>query len=118
MALIFMDGFDKYGGVNSNATSVQTLLQQEWTTAGNQWQVTAPLSATGNAIITANQSMALAKTLAASYGRLIGGFRFNTAVNASAGTMGILLTDAGTSQCCVSVNASTGGTISVRNGSI
>jgi hypothetical protein len=113
MALVFMDGFDKYGGVNSNATVVQALLQQgEWTSVTTNLGISAGLSATGYSLNFVTQNNAAAKTLAASYNRLIGGFRFNSNLGNPGG---IQLNDAGTGQVSVVVNAATG-TISVKNG--
>jgi hypothetical protein len=112
MALLFMDGFDKYGPVNSNTTATAALLLQEWTTASGA-SIVAPLSATGQAVnwvLTGS----VVKTLAASYSRLIGGMRFSSSLVTS--TAGVLFTDAGSSQASISIN--TAGTISVRNGSI
>lgn len=114
MALLFMDGFDKYGGVNPNATTVQALLQAgEWTTAGAQLNIAAPLSATGNALAIISQNVNVTKTLAASYGRLIGGFRFSSNL---VGVAGIQFGDAGAAQASIGIN--TTGNIIVRNAAI
>lgn len=108
MALLFLDGFDKYGGANTNTTSVTALMAGEWTTVNGT--IVAPLSAVGQAIsITANNSCT--KTLATNYGRIIGGFRFSGSLVAAAG---ITFQDAGTAQCGVSIN--TTGTISIKTG--
>ena len=114
MALIFCDGFDKYGGVNTNATNVSALMQQgEWTAVSTSVNSTivAGLSSTGFAYSTA-QSVTSSKTLAASYARLIGGVRFSSTLGSVAG--GIQFYDAGTAQCAITFNSA--GTFSVRNG--
>jgi hypothetical protein len=109
MALLFMDGFDKYGPANSNSTSVAALMAGEWTTITTA-NIGAPLSATGQALQCAANSSGATKTLSASYGRIIGGVRFNSSLG---GVSGIQFLDAGTAQCSISI-ASTG-TISIRN---
>jgi hypothetical protein len=114
MALLFMCGFDAYGPANSNSTTVAALLTAgEWTTNAVAVTIVAPLSSAGYALsfATSNASLQLTKTLAASYGRLIGGFRFSSNV---AGFFGISFTDGGSAQASIVVNS--GGTISVRNG--
>jgi len=110
MALLHMDGFDRYGPVNSAASSY---LTQEYTTAGAGAAIVAGLSATGSAINFASSTSPITKTLTANYARLIGGFRFAHAL--TGGNGGIVFLDAGTAQASVTVNISTG-TISVRSG--
>lgn len=114
MALLFMDGFDKYGGANTNNSAVQALLQAgEWTAAGLQLNIAAPLSATGNALAIISQNNSVSKTLAASYGRLIGGFRFSSTL---LGVAGIQFNDAGSAQASIGINAA--GNVIVRNAAI
>src|SRR5580765_23810 len=115
MALIFMEGFDKYGGVNSNSAGVVALLTAgEWTSASAAGaQLVAPLSATGNALAVFQQNNNISKTLSASYGRLIGGFRFSSNLG---GFAGIGFFDGGSAQASVVVTA--GGVFSVRNGAL
>lgn len=114
MALLLVEGFDKYGPVNSVSANVITLLTQgEWTSViGSAHTIAAPLSATGYTLNLGINS-SLAKTLSASYGRLIGGFRFNSNLG---NTAGIAFQDAGTDQAAVTINST--GAISVRNGSV
>jgi len=117
MALLFMDGFDKYGGVNSNGTSVTALLTQgEWTSAASgTFNIVAGLSSTGYALSLGTAALAnISKTLPANYGRLIGGIRLS-AINLTANS-GIQFSDAGTNQCGICLTASTG-TFSVKTGS-
>src|SRR5215472_3464026 len=114
MALLFVDGFDKYGGVNTNGNAVSFLMQQgEWTAVSTSVNSTivAGLSSTGFAYSTA-QSVTTSKTLAASYARLIGGVRFSSTLGSAVG--GIQFYDAGTAQCSITFNSA--GTFSVRNG--
>lgn len=118
MALILLEGWDKFGGANANAAGVAAMLTAgEWTTANTgNLTVVAPLSATGQALqINYNAGTAmLAKTLPASYARLIGGVRFNVSI-LSTNNSGIAFTDAGTNQCSITINFATA-TISLRNG--
>jgi hypothetical protein len=116
MAALFLEGFDKYGPVNSNGVGVQTLLQSgDWTAATNNWSIVAGLSVTGQAIqASMNAANMLVRPLGANYPRLIGGCRFASNL---AGTFnaGIIFVDGGVAnQCSITVN--TTGTISLRNG--
>lgn len=118
MALIFMDGFDKYGGVNSNSTSVAALLTAgEWTsTFGSSLAIVAGLSATGYALaLSTNHS--ISKTLGVNYSRLVGGCRISPTTAGTSSGSGVSFFDAGTAQCSVTINGSTL-TISVRTGAI
>ena len=50
MALLFLDGMDKYGPLNTNSTAVAALLTAgEWTSASATLTLVAGLSATGYA---------------------------------------------------------------------
>ena len=112
MALLFIDGFDKYGGANTNTTSVAALMAGEWTTTTNA-TIVGPLSATGQGLQNSTtNSLVLAKTLATNYGRIIGGFRFSSTL---AGNQGIQFVDNVTAQCGIQITASTG-IINFRNG--
>jgi hypothetical protein len=114
MALIAIEGFDKYGGINSlDANVVALLTMGEWTSAGgSQHQIVAPLSSTGFALQLGNGS-SITKTLPANYSRLIGGLRFSSALSANGG---LSFLDAGTAQASVTVNSA--GTFSVRTGAL
>jgi hypothetical protein len=109
MSLLFMDGFDKYGPLNTNATSVTALMAGEWTTI-TIITIVAPLSATGQAILLGSGG-SLAKTLPASYGRIIGGIRFNSTLG---GNVGIQFLDGASNQCGIQIP--TTGLITLRNG--
>jgi len=112
MALVFMDGFDKYGPGNTG-NSLPTLMAGEWNSVSSVTIVTG-LSAVGYAITIQSANVPLSKNLTANYPRLIGGFRF--ANNLISGfNAGISFLDAGTAQCSLTIN-STIGTISLRNG--
>lgn len=101
MATIFTEGFDKYGpicdtiaGANGNTKDVSELLTQKaWTTVGSGiatsvLTIVPGLSETGFAMAIVSQFGGfLSKTLAASYGRIIGGCRFQTDLQASSGVM-------------------------------
>jgi hypothetical protein len=115
MALLLLEGFDKYGGVNSNPTSIQALMQAgEWGAANGT--IVAPLSTTGQAFSAGAANFPLSKTFPANYSRLIGGFRFSSNFS-SAFNAGFGFFDAGTSQCSITFNT-TLGTISIRNGGV
>lgn len=111
MATVFIDGFDKYGGVGNG-----TFLSQEWTSVGNTTRATivAALSATGFAFQSdAANGGTISKTLPSNYSRLIGGFRFKPTVGTNTVPM-IIFQDVGTSQCSINLNAA--GQIEFRNG--
>jgi len=112
VALIAMEGWDKYGAANSNSSAVAALLTAgEWTsTVGSALQIGAPLSATGQAFVSGS-SGSITKTLTANYARLIGGVRFSSTLVAQAG---IQFYDAGSAQAGICFNSN--GTIAVRNG--
>ena len=114
MALIFCEGFDKYGPANTNSTSVVALLTAgEWTTAtGSTFNVVAPLSSTGQAINLSGSTGNMAKTLPANYARLIGGIRFSATLTAQA--LPMQLRDGATAQCSICVE--TTGVINLRTG--
>ena len=111
MALLFLDGFDKYGPANSNSTAVAALLTAgEWTTAtGGAQQILAPLSATGQALLI-GVSGTVTKTIP-TVGRIIGGMRFSSSLGNAAG---VQFYDGASQQCGIIIN--TTGTIQLRNG--
>lgn len=114
MAVLFVEGFDKYGPAGQATPAVPTLLTaSEWTSATNAtYAIAAGLSAGGQALqIPGNGQMT--KTLAASYGRLIGGVRFSVVL--SLAPVALQIQDAGTAQCSIVWNSA--GTIALRNGS-
>lgn len=114
MALIFLDGFDKYGPANSNSTAVQALLQAgEWTVAGSSNSIVAGLSTTGYALsITTGGTPSKRSLISGNTPRLIGGVRFSHQLNSS---NGIQFLDNVTNQAGIQFNST--GTFSVRNGS-
>jgi len=118
VACIFLESFDKYGGVNSNATSVVAMLTAgEWTSGSStSAAIVAGLSATGQALsATLSSAQPFVKSLGASYARLIGGVRFATNLVGSFNA-GVSFADSGTQQC--SIVATPAGTISLRNGAV
>jgi hypothetical protein len=110
MALIFMDGFDKYGPVNFNPS---TYLSAEYTTVSGVSQILAGLSSSGSALNFTGNNATVTKSLGANYSRLIGGMRFSSSLAGANG--GITFFDAATAQASISIN-STSGTIKVTNG--
>jgi hypothetical protein len=109
MALIFLDGFDKYGDTNSNAATMTTLMAGEWTTITNA-NIAAGLSVTGQAVTAGASGLTLTKTITAA-GRIIGGVRFRATL---ATAVGIQFLDGASNQCGIGI--ATTGTISLRNG--
>ena len=114
MALIFCDGFDKYGGTNVSTNNVAALLAAgEWTSVtGTALSVVAGLSATGYALQIGTGAGTVSKTLPASYGRLIGGMRF--AHTFGSNVAGVQFLDGASNQAGFSLNIT--GTVSMRNG--
>jgi hypothetical protein len=109
MALLFCEGFDKYGGANSYGAGVSALLTAgEWNSTSASPAIVAPLSQTGQALSLGT----ITKTLPGAYGRLIGGLRFNSPLGTV--NLGLQFLDGGSSQAAVQIN--TTGTVSVRNG--
>lgn len=109
MALLFIEGWDKYGLANSGTTLSGLLTAGEWNTNTATAVIVAGLSAPGQAVNLTNGL--LTKTLPANYGRLIGGFRFASSL---AAIVGITFLDGATAQAGISIN--TAGTISIKNG--
>jgi hypothetical protein len=111
MALIFMDGFDKYGGLNSNAGYASLLMTAgEWNSSGNLCTIVAGLSSPGFAMQPGGTGT-LTKVLPTNYNRLIGGIRISSAFT---GTCGVYFLDGGTVQCCISIAS----TVTFRNGTV
>ena len=110
MALIAMDGFDKYGAANSNSTAVAALLTAgEWTSASSATvQIVAPLSATGQALLVGSGGT-VTKTIP-TVGRTLGGMRFSSSL---ANVAGVQFLDGASNQCGICINVA--GTIAVRN---
>ena len=122
MAVLFTDGFDRYGPTNTNDPQVRALLVTDWssipTGAFGTFNVIAGLSSAGyaiNIVGAAGGGATISKTLPGNYARLIGGVRFSC--NLGAVNAGVLFYDASTIQSCVTINATTG-TISVRTGGL
>jgi hypothetical protein len=113
MAAIFIEGFDKYGGVNSNSPGVIALLTVgEWTSVSAlTMNLVAGLSSTGFALNMLG-SGSLAKTLPANYARVISGVRVSSTFAAVAVAMG--LRDGVTPQCTLTIE--TTGVINLRSG--
>jgi hypothetical protein len=113
MALLLIEGFDKYGPANSNGTIVNALLTAgEWTTAtGSGNSIVAPLSVTGGALQLNATSCAVTKTLATNYARLIGGLRFSG--NLGAQVIVMQFRDVANLQCTITLE--TTGVINLRS---
>lgn len=144
MAVIFIDGFDKYGPAGliytnnngsfssaaSSGTSIVALLQSgEWTGASVTMNgagtatmaVVSPLSSTGQALqFTAGSTsgtsiVQIYKTLPTNYATIIGGIRFRPDVLGP--TTGLVFQDGTNAQCSIKINQTTG-TFSVLSGSL
>jgi hypothetical protein len=109
MAVIFTDGFDKYGipSFPNSQINIDTILQGEWTTAYAN-NVALPLSSTGYAISQGNST--LSKTLPGNFTRLIGGVRFKSPLSGTAGqTSGqVNFSDSGLTQASICILSGTG----------
>ena len=117
MAVVFIDGFDKYGALNAVTGNVGTLLLEgEWTSqAAGSPTIVAGLSSTGSAmqiVYGASSAADLIKTFSSTWTRLIGGIRFNA--NLVGQNSGFGFASNGTSACTITIN--TAGTISLRTG--
>jgi hypothetical protein len=116
MALLFVEGFDKYGPANTNGTAIGAMLTGgEWTSTGTpaNAQIVAGLSTTGYAFLFGS-NVSIGKTLATNYSRLIGGLRFSGSLGGQSALM--QLRDGATAQC--SITLETNGVINLRNGAI
>ena len=84
MAVLFLDGFDKYGPAGQTTPTVANLLTAgEWTSPGGQGReaIAAGLSASGYALSFSGGPSGIAavtRSLGLNYGRLIGGVRFSS----------------------------------------
>lgn len=81
MAVIFLEGFDKYGPISElNPTLADLMIQGEWTSHGGtpeSMNIVAGLSRTGTAFRYGGGTAAwVSKTLPGNYTTLIGGVRF------------------------------------------
>ena len=115
MAVIFIEGFDKYGPVATvSANVVAALTAGEWTTApAGVFNIVAGLSSTGYAmqIAYAGTQAQLVKTFASTWTRWIGGIRFSSTLGTNAG---IGFASNGTQASTITIN--TTGAISLRTG--
>jgi len=113
MAIVFMDGFDKYGPANTLSGSPASLMSGEWTSVSNSVQITTGLSATGYAVTGLTNAGSIQKSVP-NLSRTIGGFRFSSSLASS--SHGLTLFDNATAQWSISFN--TAGTISIRTGAV
>jgi hypothetical protein len=114
MAVIFLEGWDKYGPINGSSSSIGGLLMGEWTSWTGSIATRPPLSATGLSMAIPSNS-SITKALGANYIRLIGGVRFNPSL--VTGHSGIQFQDGGSNQAGIRIATSTG-IISVVNGAM
>src|SRR5580765_565339 len=119
MAVIFIDGFDKYmtlsGAANVTAygSSPASAMVGEWSNNGSLgFGPTAPLSSSGFSL-TGSQGTNLSRSFN-SVGRIIGGCRFSVASLSTNTSSPMGFADSGTGQCVIAVEAS--GTITLRTG--
>jgi hypothetical protein len=112
MAVLFIEGFDKYGPTGQLSPGVATMaVTGEWTT-GSGGSIVAPLSSTGYAMSNTGVGSNWTKTLSATYTRIIGGVRFASSL---ANTNCIVaFSNSGTVAC--SITANTTGALSIRTG--
>lgn len=113
MALIFVEGFDKYGPANGGAGVVTNLLVKgDWNTStGGSQEIVAGLSGTGYALRFVGGPATLIRTLS-NMPRIIGGVRFRCdLVNQM---IPMQFRDSGSVQCTITVEQSTG-VLNLRN---
>ena len=108
MAVIFIDGFDKYGVAGQSTPSPSALLVQgEWTTVNvttGGMSIVQGLSLSGCAIQFTQEliySSGISKTLTSSYTHLIGGFRVQPTL--SGGNPGFAVSLNGTTMWSISI---------------
>lgn len=107
MAIVILDGFDKYGPPGLVFPSQTTQIGAgNWNNIGpiSNAQVVAGLSNTGYALGFLGASdrwdQVLSRTLNQNYSRLIGGFRFSASLNYG---VGFALCDSNTTQCSINI---------------
>lgn len=117
MTTLFLDGFDKYGPIGeANPSAAALVVQGEWTSTGGSPTIVAGLSSQGQAIqFTAAASQQISKTLAASYSRLIGGFRFQCLGIGGGNPTNLIQFWTGVSNVCA-IQALNSGTIQLQTG--
>jgi hypothetical protein len=109
VASLFIDGFDKYGppGIDPGLTA------GEWNSKSGTFRIAAGLSSTGNALaISGGVGSNVSKTLATTYSRLIGGFRFDVTTTLGGNALCCFLS--GGAQTSIRVDGA--GTISLVRG--
>jgi len=119
MAVLFFDGFDKYGPAGQTTPSPTSLLTAEWTTAPpsvstSGISIVAGLSATGQAVQFGSGGFTynLLKTIP-NTARIIGGVRFSGNL-AAAGACLCRFLDGSAGQCSLTLDVT--GSISLRTG--
>lgn len=111
-ALVFIDGFDKYGPAgNVNAASA---IVGEW--SGTAPTIVAPLSSLGYAIQIPNSSMSAA--LPSSLARISGSIRFQIAPGSTTGNSRLFFQNGASSVFSINFDAGAGGQIQLRTGSV
>lgn len=111
MAMLFMDGFDKYGPPGQATPTPTSLMSAEWNSALTVG-IVAGLSATGQAVSISSNTV-LSKTLP-NTSRIIGGVRIQPLTLAN--PLGLTCFDSGTAQFSIRVNAN--GTIALVSGNL
>jgi hypothetical protein len=117
MAVIFIEGFDKVGPVSAYGNGIGLLLADWSITTVSSLAIGAPLSATGYSFSWASSAAFTLSRGFSAVSRLVGGCRFNVSSSPLSNPGIAMFLDSGTSQCCLTANASAG-TISLRNGSV
>ena len=109
MAMLVIDGFDKYGPVNTNNPG--PLMLGEWA-GGTNGAIALGLSSVGYAFNHNTQNSSVTRSLNSNVSRIIGGVRFN--MNTT-GTLSLVFYDTATAQ--FSITAAAGSPIVIRTGS-
>lgn len=111
MAILFMEGFDKYGPPTASQARLNALMAGDWTNTAS-CEIVNPLSGAGYALKLSAAS-SINRTVGTK-GQLIVGFRFTSNL---LNRVGLTFLDGASSQASVTINP-TAGNISVRNGGI
>ena len=114
MTMLFIEGFDKYGGPNTTIPStIGAVALGGWSVQNGNASIQASLNGqpgyslqlSGSAQPSSNNVVYASKTLNANYSRLIGGFRMSTDL---VGTNGMCFNDGTADQCMICIMPTSG----------
>ena len=115
MALIYIDGFDKYGPTGQNAPTIATLMGQRYTMGSAACTIVASLnSISGYACsFSGGTNASITKGFGANYSPIMGGMRFQVPTLGTS-VVPLSLMKGSTAQCSITV--ATDGSVSLRTG--